>query len=82
MKIRINKSFGDFIVGQIVNVPDNGKGTPLNIYWRKRLNDAAQDGCCEVVKRISKPKSKPKPEAKAMDEPKPEKGKSTEEGDS
>jgi hypothetical protein len=49
VNIRINKSFGPYTVGQEVKVTADEGGIPLDQYWRRRLQDAATDGCCEVV---------------------------------
>jgi hypothetical protein len=47
MKIQCN-SVPNFKQGQIITVPSEN-GVPRDIFWRKRLRDAAMDGCCEVV---------------------------------
>jgi hypothetical protein len=52
LNIRINKTFGPYTAGQTVRVEADTTGTtgiPLDPYWRRRLQDAATDGCCEVV---------------------------------
>ena len=49
VNIRISRAFGPYAVGQAVKVAADADGTPLDQYWRRRLQDAATDGCCEVV---------------------------------
>lgn len=55
INIRINKPFSGYAEGQVVAVQVDQHGTPLLEEWRRRLKDAAHDGCCEVVE---KPKAK------------------------
>jgi len=55
INIRINKPFSGYAKGQVVTVEADQHGTPLQEAWRRRLKDAALDGCCEVVE---KPKAK------------------------
>lgn len=50
IKIKINKSFGGYKIGDIVNVEDDGKGSPTSAYWRRRLKDSELDDCCEILK--------------------------------
>lgn len=59
MKIKLNYDFGPYRKGQIIDTPADKKGVPIDQYWRRRLEDAALDKCCEVVKE-SKPKASPK----------------------
>lgn len=47
--IRINKTFGPYKEGQVVRVDTDADGVPLEAYWRRRLQDAQTDGCCEMV---------------------------------
>lgn len=42
-------------VGQCVTVPDKN-GIPLDIFWRRRLKDAAIDSCCHVLEEKTKVK--------------------------
>jgi hypothetical protein len=59
MKIRILMPFGGRTVGDIEDVSDID-GVPYDEYWRRRLRDSKQDGCCEIVKDKARPaKSKP-----------------------
>lgn len=49
INIRINKPFGGYAEGRTVKVEVDDTGTPLDAGWRRRLKDAALDGCCEIV---------------------------------
>ena len=47
-KIKVNKPLKTFKAGQVIEVDfDNYKD---RIYWKRRLEDAKIDKCCEVVK--------------------------------
>jgi len=59
MRIKINRDIGPMNMGTVVNVKGSD-GVPHELYWRRRLQDAEIDNCCEVMTE-----SKPKPEAKA-----------------
>jgi len=48
VNVRINKTFGPYKAGQVVKVATTEAGIPLDVYWRRRLADAATDGCCEL----------------------------------
>lgn len=46
-KIKVNKLLKDFKVGDVIEVDfDNYKD---RVYWKRRLEDAKIDGCCELV---------------------------------
>lgn len=46
-KIKVNKPLKTFEVGQVIEVDfDNYKD---RIYWKRRLEDAKIDGCCELI---------------------------------
>lgn len=47
MKIKCNNIIGRR-QGEVVDVKDSN-GVPMDIYWRRRLVDALDDGCCEIV---------------------------------
>ena len=49
IRIRVNGSIPYYAVGEIVKVPADMYGTPLDLHWRRRLKDAVTDKCCEVV---------------------------------
>lgn len=49
IKIKINKAFSNFEKGQVLEVDAFDDGVPTDIFWRRRLNDAERDECCEVV---------------------------------
>ena len=54
MKIQINKSIPGFKTGSVIDEKSDSKGTPLDIFWRRRLKDAVLDNCCEIVKPVQK----------------------------
>lgn len=56
MQIKCNKIHG-FKPDQVIEVED-ANGIPKDAFWRKRLNDAKLDGCCEVVAQKA-PNKKP-----------------------
>jgi len=56
--VRVLKDLGEFKTGAKVRVNDNDR--VWGHYWRRRLKDAATDGCCELV-----PEKTPKPTKKA-----------------
>lgn len=46
-KIKVNKPLKTFEAGQVITVDfDNYKD---RIYWKRRLEDAKYDKCCEIV---------------------------------
>lgn len=49
MKILINKKLAGHDAGSIVEIVSHG-GIPAENFWRRRLRDAAIDGCCQIVK--------------------------------
>lgn len=49
MQVRINKPFDGYKAGQMVRVEVDADGCPLRAEWRRRLADAKEDQCCEVV---------------------------------
>lgn len=56
MQIRILKNFSllkrEYKEGEIVKVKDDGKGNPLDSFWRNRIKDSKIDNCVEIVKEI------------------------------
>lgn len=58
INIRINKTFSGYAEGRVVAIQVDQDGTPLQEEWRRRLKDAALDGCCEVIQT---PKAKRAP---------------------
>ncbi len=50
IRIKILKDMADSKTGDIVRVPADDKGTPIDFFWQRRLKDAKIDGCCEIVK--------------------------------
>ena len=49
VKIKINKPFLNFAKGRILEIESDNEGTPVDVFWRRRLKDAKQDNCCEIV---------------------------------
>jgi hypothetical protein len=62
MRIKINKAFGKYKEGENITIKTNGD-IPTSNFWRRRLRDAAIDGCCEILEEKPPKKSK-----KAADE--------------
>lgn len=50
IEIKVLKNLGDYKAGDLIKVPADGDGAPFDSFWRRRLKDAEQDGCCEIVK--------------------------------
>lgn len=68
IRIKVNAgSLPNFRQGEVVVVPSDDEGTPLDQYWRRRLKDAKVDNCCEVVTE-SEPEQErePKPQSKSQ----------------
>ena len=57
MQIEIVHGFVNHKPGDIVTVETVAPGVPKDIYWRRRLKDAAIDGCV-VLPKPAKKKSK------------------------
>lgn len=63
-QIKILKSLGAYITGQIVRVEVDSNGVPLSRFWRRRLKDSAKDGFCQFVEEKeskAEPRSEKKP---------------------
>lgn len=58
IRVRVNKPIPPHGLGDVVPVPIDEHGTPLDQQWRRRLKDAETDGCCEIVEE-PKPKHRP-----------------------
>lgn len=54
IQVQINKAFSGYVKDQVVSVEVDADGMPVHIEWRRRLDDAKIDGCCEVVKQRKK----------------------------
>ena len=66
--IRVLTNLGKYKEGQLVRVFVGKSGQPKDQFWRKRLRDAAKDGCCEIVKpEKKKSQSKKKTESQSSD---------------
>lgn len=48
MRVKINKTFGGYEVGQVVPIKTKG-GIPAELYWRNRLKDSKTDNCITVI---------------------------------
>lgn len=68
--LKINQKIGSFSKDSTVVVPVDSEGTPLDRYWRSRLNDSQIDGCVTVLPKRSAPKKTP---VEPASEPKNEK---------
>jgi len=62
IKIKLNRDIGGHKADQIVSVPADQKGAPLDRWWRARLKDSELDNCCEIVKNKRKASAKSKPQ--------------------
>lgn len=53
MKLKLNQNLstpdGKLKKGQIIELDCDKNSTPLNKFWRNRLNDSAIDNCVEIV---------------------------------
>lgn len=49
MKIRVLFPHPEYAMGQIIEVPEIEPGVPADLYWRRRIRDAATDQCVEIV---------------------------------
>jgi len=56
MEIEIVHGFVDHRPGDIITVETVAPGVPKDLYWRRRLKDAAVDGCVKVSKPAKKTK--------------------------
>ena len=46
--VRVHRVAG-FTPGAEISIDVDAVGTPLDLFWRRRLRDAKRDQCCEVV---------------------------------
>lgn len=49
VKIKLNTSLRGKKQGDIIELEADNKGTILDSYWRKRLQDAKIDNCIEII---------------------------------
>ena len=53
MKLKLNQDLrtpsGKLLEGAIIEVECDKESTPLDMFWRNRLKDAAIDNCVEIV---------------------------------
>ena len=71
--LKINKPVRGYKPGDEVPVRCDENGTPLDLVWRRRLKDAEQDSCVELLEEKKKKKVKndteiKKPETKNTEE--------------
>jgi len=57
MFLRVRGPVPGHRVGDVVRVPTDEEGTPLELAWRRRLQDAKLDGCVEVVEDPENPRA-------------------------
>ncbi len=57
MEIEIVHGFVHHKAGDIVRVETVAPGVPKDLYWRRRLKDAATDGCVKLPKAPKKRKA-------------------------
>ena len=54
MKTRKLKVNSDFVAGhkkdEVVTIEVDSNNLPVNRFWRKQMQNAKQDNCCEFVK--------------------------------
>lgn len=67
IKIKLNYSFSFRKKGDIIAIKVDENGVPLDIYWRKRFNDAKTDNCIEIVDEPVSSSSAPKKEKKSKE---------------
>ena len=53
-QIKLNMPIGNRQAGSIVRVKVDANGIPMDRFWRRRLQDSAHDGCCEIIKSRAK----------------------------
>lgn len=47
--LKINKDLGIYKKDQIIELDSDEHGTPIDIYWQRRLQDAKIDNCVSIV---------------------------------
>ena len=64
IQLQVNTDLNGIAAGAVIAVQVDERGVPLDPYWRRRLADAASDGCAAVLdntatkpQRARKPKS-------------------------
>lgn len=56
IQIRVRGPIPGHEIDDVVDVPVDGRGVPLDLHWRRRLKDAETDNCCERVQAAPKPR--------------------------
>lgn len=59
--VKVNHGIPGHDPGSTVRVEVDSDGNVFDRFWRRRLRDAAIDGCCEVVNESRSSKAKLKP---------------------
>lgn len=54
ISLKLNADLGGKKKGTIITVEIDSNKVIIDQYWRRRLQDAALDGCVEIVKNESK----------------------------
>lgn len=54
VRIEVRKRMANHAVGEIVIIAADNNGTPLDKFWRRRLEDAEHDDCCKIVRPAPK----------------------------
>lgn len=49
IQIRVLKNVGGYKADQLVRVPCDDRGKPMDVFWIRRLIEAKRDQCCEIV---------------------------------
>jgi len=57
-RLKLNTSLRGHDAGSIVRIKTDKDGTPVDVYWRRRLNDAETDGCVEFHEEVKTPAKK------------------------
>ena len=62
-RIRINTTLPGYGKdGDIVYVMTDPRGVVMDRFWRRRLRDAVNDGCCELIADVEESAPEPEPE--------------------
>ena len=64
IKIRVDTDLGIAKAGEVIEMDAKQDGSPKSRFWRRRLNDAARDHCCEIVSDVVETKPDSKSQAK------------------
>jgi hypothetical protein len=68
IQLQVNTNLNGIAAGAVIAVEVDERGVPLDTYWRRRLVDAARDGCVTVLDDVSQSAQKsPLNQTKASD---------------